>query len=201
MRRSPTGTGVSKARDLASAARCRNDERKSVRRCGIEPSLAVAGRGPAARRAAIGRRARVDGIMRCRSVIGLDGRVPRRGAALEGLDDDHAAAAARAWERVHRRLVGAGVAGLALRRRDAEQLAGAGDVLGAPAVGEQAVVADAVEAVGQDVDEEAADELVARQRHDLVPLASLGAVVLPPEGDAASSRAMSRLLAMATRWV
>ena len=71
---------------------------------------------------------------------------------------------------MHRRLVGVGVgvAGLVLRWRDAEQLAGAGEVLGAPAIGEQAVVADAVEAAGQHVDEEAADELVAGQRHDLL---------------------------------
>ena len=41
-----------------------------------------------------------------------------------------------------------------------------------------------MEASGQDVDEEAADELVAGQHHDFVPLPALGAVVLPPEGDA-----------------
>ena len=70
-----------------------------------------------------------------------------------------------------------GVAGLALRRRDAEQLTGAGEVFGAPAVGEDAVVADAVEAAGQNVDEKAADELVAGQPHDLLPVAALGAVV------------------------
>ena len=41
-------------------------------------------------------------------------------------------------------------------------------MLSAPsAFGEQAVVADAVEAVGQDVDEEAADELVGGERHRL----------------------------------
>src|SRR5206468_3331762 len=107
------------------------------------------------------------------------------GAAIEGLDDDHAAAAARAWEQGRWRLVGTrvSVAGLVLRRLDAEQVADAGEVLGAPAIGEQAVVADAVEAAGQDVDEEATDELVAGQRHDLHALASLGAVVLPPEDD------------------
>ncbi len=42
---------------------------------------------------------------------------------------------------------------------DAEQLAGTGEVLDAPAIGKKAVVADAVEALGQDVNEEAADEL------------------------------------------
>jgi hypothetical protein len=45
-------------------------------------------------------------------------------------------------------------------------------------------VTDAVEAAGQHVDEKAAHELVASQRHDLLPLAALGAVGLPPEGDA-----------------
>ena len=34
------------------------------------------------------------------------------------------------------------------------------------------------------MDEEATDELVARQRHDLLPLGCLCAVILPPEGDA-----------------
>jgi hypothetical protein len=40
-----------------------------------------------------------------------------------------------------------------------DRLACACDVLGAAAIGEQAVMADAVEAVGQHMDEEAADEL------------------------------------------
>jgi hypothetical protein len=44
-------------------------------------------------------------------------------------------------------------------------------------------VADAVEALGQDVHEEASDELRYRQGHGLVSLAALGAVVLPLEGD------------------
>jgi hypothetical protein len=35
--------------------------------------------------------------------------------------------------------------------------------------GEQAVMPDAVEAARQDVEQEAADELVGRQRHDLLP--------------------------------
>ena len=68
-------------------------------------------------------------------------------------------------------------------RRGAEQVAGAGEIVGAPAVGEQAVVSDAMEAAGQDVDEEAANELAMGQRHDLVALMSVGAVVLPLEDD------------------
>ena len=47
-----------------------------------------------------------------------------------------------------------------LWRRHVEQVAGVGDVVRAAAIGEEPVVADAVEAVGQDVDQEAADELV-----------------------------------------
>lgn len=53
---------------------------------------------------------------------------------------------------------------------------------GAMAVGEEAIVPDAVEAVGQRVQEEAADELVGVQRHDLRPAAV--AVILPAERDA-----------------
>jgi len=46
------------------------------------------------------------------------------------------------------------------------------------------VVADAVEAARQDVQEKAADELVGRERHRLEPVAALDPVVLPLEGDA-----------------
>ena len=65
-----------------------------------------------------------------------------------------------------------------------EQLAGARDVLGALAAGEQAIVADAVEARGQHVHEKAADELVGGERHHLIALATFEPVVLPLEGDA-----------------
>jgi hypothetical protein len=54
----------------------------------------------------------------------------------------------------------------------------------ARAAGEQAIVADAVEAVRQDVDQEAADELASGQRHDLLALATFGTIVLLSEGDA-----------------
>ena len=52
------------------------------------------------------------------------------------------------------------------------------------AVGEQAVVADAVEALGQHVQEEPADELVGGERHRLPAFGSVDAIVLPAEGDA-----------------
>ena len=70
-------------------------------------------------------------------------------------------------------------------RRRLEQGAGLGQVGGAGGVGEEAVVADAVEAGGQDVDQEAADELAGGEGHQLAPGLALGAVVLPAEGDAA----------------
>ena len=60
----------------------------------------------------------------------------------------------------------------------------AADVRGARTFGEQAVVADAVQTFWQDVDEEAADELVGGERHLIVSIAALDAVVLPLEGDA-----------------
>ena len=77
-----------------------------------------------------------------------------------------------------------GVTGRILWRRCVEQLTRSRDVLGAPAVGEETVVADAVETVGQDVDQEAADELVGVERHELVASVALGPVILPFESDA-----------------
>ena len=111
-----------------------------------------------------------------------------RGCAwLERLDDDHAAAAAWAGAICGLRLGGSGadcfdgINGNYWRR---EQLAGAGDVVGALAAGEQAIVSDAVEACRQQVHEKAADELVGGERHHLVALGAFESVVLPLEGDA-----------------
>ena len=57
--------------------------------------------------------------------------------------------------------------------------------LGRPApVAEQAVVTDALEAVGQDVQQKAPEKLVGFKRHHL--LAVMMPVVLPAEGDAAA---------------
>src|SRR6516162_3835871 len=57
------------------------------------------------------------------------------------------------------------------------------NVGGAIAVGEQSVVADAVQALGQYVHEETSNELVGWQRHGLVPARPFDAVILPREGD------------------
>src|ERR1700730_12769418 len=99
----------------------------------------------------------------------------------------HPAAAARTRIRKCLRLTIAGAVGITGRilwRRYVEQLTRSRDVLGAPAVGEEPVVSDAVETVGQDVDEEAADELVGVERHELVSGVALGPVIFPFEGHA-----------------
>ena len=113
-------------------------------------------------------------------------------ASFEPLDDDHATAAAEA-EICRLRLgsigtIGSigtdcfdGINGNYWRR---EQFAGAGDVLGALAAGEQAIIADAVEARGQHVDKKAANELVGGERHHLVAVGTFDSVVLPFESDA-----------------
>src|SRR6187402_3405315 len=98
--------------------------------------------------------------------------MPGRRAAREGFDDDHAAAAVWAGMRERLRFIGLGViriASLGLRSSHIEQLSGPRDVVDALAAGEQAVVADAVEAARQHVDEESADELVGGERHALEP--------------------------------
>ena len=59
-----------------------------------------------------------------------------------------------------------------------ERLAGALDVARSNRAGEEAVVADAVEAARQHVQEKAADELAGVERHGLEPVAAFDAVVL-----------------------
>src|SRR6202166_4680020 len=65
------------------------------------------------------------------------------------------------------------------RRGQREQLAHPGDVMRACAAGQQAVVANAMEAARQHVNEEAADELGDGKRHRLLPIATLYPVILP----------------------
>ena len=103
----------------------------------------------------------------------------RRTGALEHLDDDHAPAAARAGIRGYRRSLAAirigGVARVRSWVGSVEQLPSPGDVLGSTAIG--------VEPAGQHVDEEAADELVDYERHQLAVWLLLVAVILAFEGD------------------
>src|SRR5262245_3975757 len=66
----------------------------------------------------------------------------------------------------------------------AEQLASSNNVGGTIIFRKHPVVPDAVKALGQHVDEEAADELVGRKRHRLVAGTAVEPRVLIPEGDA-----------------
>src|SRR5262245_65003663 len=68
-------------------------------------------------------------------------------------------------------------------RGSTEQLACACDVGGTMGAGEQAIMADTVEAFGQHVREESPDELVGVQCHRLPAFGSVNAVVLPAKGD------------------
>ena len=69
------------------------------------------------------------------------------------------------------------------RRRYGQQIAAERQLGGAMAVGEEADVADPVEAVGHGVLQEAADELVGWERHDLG--VAVLPIVLPGEADLA----------------
>jgi hypothetical protein len=64
-------------------------------------------------------------------------------------------------------------------RLDLKQVAQAREGLGSVALGEEAVVTDAVEAVGQDMEEKAADELVRVKPHDTA--AAAAAIILMGE--------------------
>ena len=114
-------------------------------------------------------------------------RGARSASTFECFDDDHAAATAWAWTREDARLGLIAVIGalvLFAWDRRGEQLTRVGDVVGADAACEQSVMADAVKTCWQDMDEEAADELVGREPHDLLPRVAIDAVILVLERDA-----------------
>src|SRR5215470_11858409 len=66
---------------------------------------------------------------------------------------------------------------------NAQELAKASDVGGAVAVGKQPIVTDAVETLGEDVQKEAANELMGVECHCLPAIGAIEAIVLPTEGD------------------
>jgi hypothetical protein len=79
---------------------------------------------------------------------------------------------------------GLGIDGIGRSERCIEKRAAEIELLGAMAVGEQAIVANAMEAVRQDVKQEAADEFAGAEPHDLEFVAAIvAAVVLPSEAD------------------
>ena len=72
-------------------------------------------------------------------------------------------------------------------------------IVAAHGIGKQAVMSDTVESLRQDVDEEAADELVGVQGHGFLTVLFFLTVVFPFEGNAPSWCEIRRLLAIATR--
>lgn len=66
-----------------------------------------------------------------------------------------------------------------------EDIPDPGDIAGPAPVSEKAVVADAVLAFGEHMNQEPADELVGVQRHGRVSPAPLDAIILDAEGHAA----------------
>ena len=74
--------------------------------------------------------------------------------------------------------------GLARRLGRGEQLPGLLDVVRSTRASDETVMANAVEAGWQDMQEKAANELAGIERHGLEPVAAFDAIVLPLEGDA-----------------
>ena len=92
--------------------------------------------------------------------------VNRLTAGLEGLDDDHAPAAARTGAGQYASVIRGHLVLIGLLHvwGNIQELTRPVDVLGPVAVGKQAIMADAVETFWQDVHEEAANELVGMER-------------------------------------
>src|SRR5579864_9102454 len=100
--------------------------------------------------------------------------------AVEGLDDAHAATAAgTGWSLIGRLDCFDGIG----RRRHGEQFARVFEAGLAGGAGEQAVMADAMEAARQYVERETTNELVRSKRHDLLAVSAVAAIVLVAEGD------------------
>ena len=87
-------------------------------------------------------------------------------------------------------MVGGACVGIAIivvaihrRRGNIEQASANRELVGAMAVGQEAVVTNAMEAIRQYMEEEAAYELGDRDPHDLPLVTAAFSVVLPAEGD------------------
>src|SRR4051794_37762733 len=115
-------------------------------------------------------------------------RTARCATAFEELDDNHATAAAGTG----RAMTGCGavrISGavrcrrLCRRLRGGDQLPGSRDVGFAAGACEQPIMADAVKSLGQDVKQEAPDELVSSEGHRAIPLLPVTAVILVAKSD------------------
>ena len=106
--------------------------------------------------------------------------------SIEGFNDHHAPPTARAWRRF---LVGGAwvvviiLVALHRRRGHAEQASAKCKLVGAMPVGKEAIVANAMEAIRQHMEEEPADELGDRDAHDFALVIATFPVVLPAEAD------------------
>jgi hypothetical protein len=110
---------------------------------------------------------------------------PAQGS-IKGLNNLHLAAAARTRRRF---VVGGALADVIIvvaihrRRGRTEQASAECELVGAMAVRQEAIVTNAMEAVRQYVEEEAAHELGSRDPHDFALVTPTLPVVLPPEAD------------------
>src|SRR6516164_1607630 len=111
-------------------------------------------------------------------------QVVRLAAGCKGLNDDHAAATARTQMRGGRRLGGtAVVVSQDLRFWYGEQFARLCKVFRARRLSQKSVVTNAMEALRQDVAEEAADKLACCERHDFVARSAVGTIIFVVERD------------------
>src|SRR5215469_11571508 len=101
----------------------------------------------------------------------------RSGRPLEDFDDDHTTATTGAWRAQIGRRRGVLYLGSC---RHIEQFPGARDIVFAAGAGQEAVVADAVEALRQNVEQEAANEFV---RTEGLAVGTVAAIVLVAERD------------------
>lgn len=109
---------------------------------------------------------------------------------LKRFHDDQPSAATRARQRedAGRRIViveAVAIGATLLWHLGPEQVPDPGDICRSVAVSEEAVMANAVLALGQNMDQDPADELIDRQCHGGVPTWATDAVVLDAECDAA----------------
>lgn len=106
-------------------------------------------------------------------------------AASEGLDDAHYVAATGAW---FSQCEGDDVGGwrvILFGGLCTEQYANFFDTGLSLRAGEQTIVANAVEPVREDMDEEASDELEGGETHDVLFVAGFDAIIFPSERDGA----------------